>query len=474
MACQTVVDPFCTEWVDKVRTSQISLNSVSIEGELEEELEYRINMLEMENAQLKFQKTMLDNELEHKDRRTEQYRLENDRLNQEILVLKTRIIELERSDFSSLRTYSRPGSPLGSPINIQPGRQDVQHSLGDLGIQANRCCLNPFCIFFELIHDGLCKAVPETYMAEEVRFMGSPTQQGFSHAAHTAPTSPPKSTRSRRSRHARSVGKIMPHLPVKEETNAHSKDKKAPTYNGVARWSEYLAQFNLVAKLNQWDDETKALQLATSLTDDARSVLMEVTNLTWEDLVKKLEAKYEPKDQKAVYQAMLRCRTRKGSESLPDLMSDIKRMIRRAYPTADDNMKEELCVKHFEESLDDAAMEWAVHDKSAEVTSDGALAAAMNYEAFQVGRNKRQERQSSPDWRNQDLSAQVRKIMLEEKEASQNETEDLDPREKRMEERKKKMEKLMKTHPCHLCKELGHWKRDCPMFLVDDDAGNED
>ena len=449
--------------------SQMSLTSVSTGG-VEDELEYRINMLEMENDQLKFEKnriemenaqwkfekTRLDSELEYKGWRIEHDRLENDRLNQEILVLKTRIVELEKSDSSSSRTYSRAGSPIPEGQDVQPS------SVGDLGIQANRCCLNPSCIFFELIHDGMCNAKRETYK-EEFRFMGSPTEQGLPHAAYTAPTSPPKSTRSRRSRHARSAGKTMPHLPVKEETNGHSKDKKAPTYNGVARWSEYLTQFNLVAKLNQWDDETKALQLATSLTDDARSVLMEVTNLTWEDLVKKLETKYEPKYQKAVYQAMLRCRTRKASESLPDLMSDIKRMIRRAYPTADDKMKEELCVEHFKESLDNARMEWAVHNKS-EITSDGALAAAMNYEAFQVGRNKRQEKESTPDWGS--LSAQVREILLEEKEASQNMTTDFNSEE-------------YKKRACYLCNELGHWKRDCPMFVRnasswDDDAGNED
>ena len=103
-------------------------------------------------------------------------------------------------------------------------------------------------------------------------------------------------------------------------------------------------------------------------------------------------------------------------------------------------------------------------DALADMASDGALAAAMNYEAFQVGRNKRQEKESTPDWGS--LSAQIREILLEEKEASQNMTTDFNSEE-------------YKKRRCYLCNELGHWKRDCPMFVRnasswDDDAGNED
>ena len=342
--------------------SSMSLTSVNTGGEDQ----YRIVLLETEVARLQFQNVLQEQELE-------QYKVQQNRLIDEIVALKTRYINSERhSNSSSSIVYNR----LASPIDIVPGEHNEQPSIiteehdeqhnGVIGVkeilaQANKCCLNPFCMFEGLYHDGACKAeeVKEVFDWKTATFMKSPSLKGALYAPKPSSTSP-KMAKTKKSTHAHKPRTahppVMAPLPVKEEkvkeeVKTQIKDKKAPTYNGIARWSEYLTQFNLIARLNKWDDDTKALQLATSLTDDARCVLMDVKELTWQELVKKLEAKYEPKDPKAVYHAMLRCRTRKASESLPDLMSDIKRMIRRAYPTADEAMKEELCVKHFKESM---------------------------------------------------------------------------------------------------------------------------
>ena len=43
------------------------------------------------------------------------------------------------------------------------------------------------------------------------------------------------------------------------------KQKKVANYDGKTSWEDYYVQFQLVAALNGWDEETKALELATSL-----------------------------------------------------------------------------------------------------------------------------------------------------------------------------------------------------------------
>ena len=52
--------------------------------------------------------------------------------------------------------------------------------------------------------------------------------------------------------------------------------KKAPYFNGQSSWSVYLLQFEMVAEINRWSENTKALELATSLRDGV-SILGELS-----------------------------------------------------------------------------------------------------------------------------------------------------------------------------------------------------
>ena len=41
--------------------------------------------------------------------------------------------------------------------------------------------------------------------------------------------------------------------------------QKPPSFDGKSRWEPYIAQFEIVAGMNQWNDEQKESYLATSL-----------------------------------------------------------------------------------------------------------------------------------------------------------------------------------------------------------------
>ena len=47
---------------------------------------------------------------------------------------------------------------------------------------------------------------------------------------------------------------------------------KLTKYDEKSCWSDYLVQFNIAAKLNDWEDSQWAMELATSLDSNARSV----------------------------------------------------------------------------------------------------------------------------------------------------------------------------------------------------------
>ncbi|VDI56642.1 Hypothetical predicted protein [Mytilus galloprovincialis] len=44
---------------------------------------------------------------------------------------------------------------------------------------------------------------------------------------------------------------------------------RVPFYNGRDPWSAYFMQFELIAEINRWDTDTKAIELVTALKDEA-------------------------------------------------------------------------------------------------------------------------------------------------------------------------------------------------------------
>ena len=68
-----------------------------------------------------------------------------------------------------------------------------------------------------------------------------------------------------------------------------------------------------MAALNGWDEETKALELATSLQGTAQSILADLDpdkRTDYQSLVSALSARFEPEHQADMYLAEIRTRTR--------------------------------------------------------------------------------------------------------------------------------------------------------------------
>lgn len=71
---------------------------------------------------------------------------------------------------------------------------------------------------------------------------------------------------------------------------------KPDTFDGTAPFREFVSQFEMIARVNRWDDATKAVALASSLRGKARSILESVEDLDsvgYSELKSKLELRFD-------------------------------------------------------------------------------------------------------------------------------------------------------------------------------------
>ena len=83
---------------------------------------------------------------------------------------------------------------------------------------------------------------------------------------------------------------------------------KSQLYNGDDDLNEYLAQFEILADINDWDYITKSLYLAGSLKGGTRALLNELDRnqiREYDSLVKVLNNRYGSAERSELYRANL-------------------------------------------------------------------------------------------------------------------------------------------------------------------------
>ena len=166
--------------------------------------------------------------------------------------------------------------------------------------------------------------------------------------------------------------------------------KKAMKYDGKSGWLDYLRQFEIIAKLNGWTFEEMAMELATSLDGVARDVL---TNLSmsecvdYEALKQALRLRFEPDGQHEVHENDLRNRKRKRTETIPELLQDVKRLVKRAYPSANPETLQQISKSAFIAALSDEKQELFVKSRMPQTVEDAAHD-ALSYETHVNARSK--------------------------------------------------------------------------------------
>ncbi len=167
--------------------------------------------------------------------------------------------------------------------------------------------------------------------------------------------------------------------------------KRPAPFNGEGSFEDYLVKFDLLSKINKWDDHMKALELATSLEGLALQVLTELEPQQRESygaLAAALTAQFNPSNVTELFRAKLRVRVRCKKETLPELAHDVQYLTRKAYPNIDAQVREHLVLEKFIEALNDPDLEWYVF-QSKPPSIIKALDMALEYETFKQTRTQK-------------------------------------------------------------------------------------
>ena len=159
---------------------------------------------------------------------------------------------------------------------------------------------------------------------------------------------------------------------------------KPQEFTGHVSLEAYMAQFEMLARAQGWDDGEKAIQLAASLKGPAVEVLgqlEEAQRLSYSALVDALERRYGHKHQEEAYRSRFRTRVRGKGETLQELAQDLEHLVRKAYPQTPEGTTTILLRDQFVDALLDHRLQ--VYVKQAHVDNlQTALARALEFESF--------------------------------------------------------------------------------------------
>ena len=207
--------------------------------------------------------------------------------------------------------------------------------------------------------------------------------------------------------------------------------QKPPSFDGKSQWEPYIAQFEIVAGMNQWNDEQKGNYLATSLKGSALSLLGNLpsdTRQDYKELVAALESRFGSAHQQELHRSKFKSRLRRRDESLQELAEDLERLARLAYPLVPEEMKDLLAKEQFIDAILDGDTRLRLK-QSRPQSLRAALTLAMELESYRLASRQREfqargvncdtvegtstEKPDRDECRRDDVLAQVKGLLAE-------------------------------------------------------------
>jgi hypothetical protein len=135
------------------------------------------------------------------------------------------------------------------------------------------------------------------------------------------------------------------------------------TGDGTEAWLEFAMHARVVATANRWDAETLKVMIMAALKGQALRHLTTLPDPSRYDLVYLLDALREEFDRPEARMALiaeLNARRQGAKESLLAVANDIRRLVRKAYPSYDPSAQQDVMCIRFREAIRSSHVKFAV------------------------------------------------------------------------------------------------------------------
>jgi hypothetical protein len=265
-------------------------------------------------------------------------------------------------------------------------------------------------------------------------------------------------------------------------------------YNGKDDIEEYLVQFEITARYNNWTKDEMAMALLHALDGQARGVyndLDDPASASYTQIKRALTKRFGLTSMTEVHeQALNRLKFAKG-QNIRELAQQVAKLTKKAYPEMDGKQRERFAIKSLLQTMSDREAIFYIKDKAPD-TLDQACTLFERYDALTGTDNRRSvtartvSQPAEPTYStavSQDMRA-VRNDMSLLRDQTERQfsrvadvlsqlTVKLNPDTKdhsnpaslslNTDQTKSTSERqIVPRKPCPKCHQIGHWARDCP------------
>lgn len=161
-------------------------------------------------------------------------------------------------------------------------------------------------------------------------------------------------------------------------------------FTGATPFNDFIDGFEKASLVNKWTEDEKKVWIAALIQGPAASGYNDLTaeqKVDFQTLVQALRSTYEPPEKLALHKAELKSRKRKPGEQISDLLTNVKDLVRLAYPNLPPEARADIVLDSFTDALLPEDLRLSVK-QSLPKTPDQAARNATTYEAIHLSEGK--------------------------------------------------------------------------------------
>ena len=255
-------------------------------------------------------------------------------------------------------------------------------------------------------------------------------------------------------------------------------------FDGKISWDSFVKPFESLARSCLWTEEDKLFRLVSSLRGDgaeyAFNQLSQQTLQSYEALKYALEVRFKERRTASSYLNELEGRKYQAKEKLSEYAADIRRLVIKGYPTANEETRETISVRYFLKGLADQQMAVTVGMKEPKTVNEAReMVETYNSLKDDVNRMPKMRAVQAPSWQSKGKNFNGSGKRDDRKYVTESEIDQIV--KNAVKDALKQQEKLFQGNKrnrskanveCYKCHAFGHYASECDSRKVVEEGDN--